>query len=84
MTEAIEMEDAPRIGARITDKSAIPDDEMVHSWIGTEAFAYWLELRAWIEQFYPGLFMPEWLYGGQNKGWSLRYKNIKAFCTFCP
>lgn len=41
-------------------------------------------LQNWIEEFYPGVFAPEWLYGGKKRGWSLRYKKTKAFCTFVP
>ena len=78
------MEQAPRIGDRITDKSAAPDDAAIRDWIGAEAFGHWIELRSWIEEFYPGIFAPEWLYGGQKKGWSLRYKKTRAFCTFLP
>jgi hypothetical protein len=77
-------ETVPQIGDRITDKSAPPDDSAVHDWIGPEAFEHWVELRNWIEEFYPGVFAPDWLYGGNNRGWSLRYKKTKAFCTFLP
>ena len=73
-----------QIGDRITDKSAPPDDSAVHDWIGPEAFERWAELRNWIEDFYPGVFVPDWLYGGKKRGWSLRYKKTKAFCTFLP
>lgn len=75
---------APQIGDRITDKSAPPDDSAVRDWIGPKAFGHWAELRKWIEAFYPGVFAPDWLYGGKKRGWSLRYKKTKAFCTFLP
>ena len=78
------MEQSPQIGDRITDKSAPPDDATVRDWIGPEASKHWAELRSWIEEYYPGVFVPEWLYGGQKRGWSLRYKKTKAFCTFLP
>ena len=29
-------------------------------------------------------FVPDWLYRGKKRGWSLRYKKSKAFCTFLP
>ena len=32
----------------------------------------------------PRRFSPDWLYGGKKRGWSLRYKKTKAFCTFLP
>ena len=78
------MEQPLRIGDRITDKSAPPDDSTVRDWIGPGAFKHWTELQNWIEQFYPGVFVPEWLYGGKKRGWSLRYKKTRAFCTFLP
>ena len=74
----------PQIGDRITDKSASPDDRAVREWIGPDAFEHWAELRNWIDKFYPGVFVPDWLYGGMNRGWSLRYKKTKAFTTLVP
>ncbi|EJC84292.1 hypothetical protein Rleg4DRAFT_6107 [Rhizobium leguminosarum bv. trifolii WSM2297] len=74
----------PQIGDRITDKSAPPDNSAVREWIGPEAFERWDELRDWIDEFYPGVFAPDWLYGGKYRGWSLRYKKTKAFTTFVP
>lgn len=78
------MELSPQIGDRISDKSAPPDDSAVRDWIGSKAFAHWVELRKWIEAFYPDVFSPDWLYGGKKRGWSLRYKKTKAFCTLLP
>lgn len=75
---------SPQIGDRITNKLAAPDDKAVRKWIGPEAFEHWVELRRWIDEFYPGVFSPDWLYGGKNRGWSLRYKKTKAFCTLVP
>ncbi|WP_424626798.1 DUF3788 domain-containing protein [Bradyrhizobium sp. SYSU BS000235] len=78
------MEQSPQIGDRITDKSAPPNDNTVRHWIGTAAFKHWSELQNWIEEYYPSVFAPEWLYRGKTRGWSLRYKKTKAFCTFLP
>jgi hypothetical protein len=78
------MEQSPQIGDRITDKSAPPDDKTVRDWIGPDAFKHWAELRNWIQACYPGVFAPDWLYGGKNRGWSLRYKKSKALCTLVP
>lgn len=78
------MDQCLQIGARITDKSAPPDDGTVRDWIGPGAFRHWAELQNWIEEFYPGVFAPEWLYGGKTRGWSLRYKKTRAFCTLLP
>jgi len=74
----------PQIGDRLTDKSAPPDDSAVRQWIGADAFEHWAKLRNWIDESYPGVFTPDWLYGGKNRGWSLHYKKTKAFCTLVP
>lgn len=78
------MELAPEIGNRITDKSAPPNESTVRDWIGEKAFEHWAGLQNWIEEYYPGVFAPEWLYGGKKRGWSLRYKKTRAFCTLVP
>ena len=78
------MEQSLQTGDRMTDKSAPPDDGSVREWIGPGAFEQWVDLRNWIEAFYPGVFSPDWLYGGKKRGWSLRYKKTKAFCTLLP
>jgi len=74
----------PQIGDRITGKTAAPDDAGIREWIGPEAFGRWAELRNWIDQVYPGVFATDWLYGGKNRGWSLRFKKVKAFTTLVP
>jgi hypothetical protein len=74
----------PQIGDRITDRSAPPDDGAVRRWIGPKAFGHWAEIRHWIDESYPGVFAPDWLYGGKSRGWSLRYKKTRAFCTLVP
>jgi hypothetical protein len=77
-------ETVPQIGDRITGKSAQPDDSAVREWIGPDAFKHWTELRTWIDDFDPSVFEPDWLYGGKNRGWTLRYKKTKAFTTMVP
>lgn len=74
----------PQLGDRITDKSAQPNDSVVRDWIGPAAFEHWTELTRWIDTYYPSVFEPEWLYAGKKRGWSLRYKKTKAFCTLLP
>lgn len=78
------MEQLPRLGDRITDKSAAPDESTVRDWLGPKAFQHWVRLQSWIDASYPEVFDPEWLYGGKKRGWSLRYKKTKAFCTLLP
>jgi hypothetical protein len=76
---------SPRIGDRmVIGKSTPPDDGTVRDWIGAGVFRHWTQLQNWIDESYPGVFAPEWLYGGKKRGWSLRYKKTKAFCTFLP
>lgn len=78
------MEQVPQIGDRIIDPSAAPNIDAIRDWIGLAAFSHWIALQSWIEASYPGVFAPEWLYGGRKKGWSLRYRKTRAFCTFLP
>jgi hypothetical protein len=72
------------IGDRIADKSSPPGERAVRDWLGDEAFKRWSDLRSWIEASYPGVFEPDWLYGGKKRGWSLRYKKTRALCTLLP
>jgi len=78
------MEPSLQIGDRITGKSAPPDESAIRGWLGPDAFEHWIGLRTWIDASYPGVFEPDWLYGGKKRGWSLRYKKTKAFCTLLP
>ena len=78
------MNHSPEIGSRITDTSVPPDETAVRDWIGPDAFTRWAALREWIGGSYPGVFTPDWVYGGKKHGWSLRYKKSKAFCTLVP
>ena len=78
------MEHSHQIGDRIADKSSPPDDKTVRDWLGPKVFKHWADLRSWIETYYPAVFAPDWLYGGKKRGWSLRYRKTKAFCTLLP
>ncbi len=69
---------------RITRAGAAPDEKTVADWIGPRCFSRWTAIRRHIESQYPGVFSPEWLYGGKKHGWSLRYKKSKSFCTLIP
>jgi hypothetical protein len=82
--EESNMKQSPQIGDRITEKSAPPNERAVRDWMGPEAFKHWTELQSWIEASYPGVFAPDWRYGGNKRGWSLRYKKTKALCTLLP
>lgn len=68
----------------LTEPEGPPDDSRVAEWIGPVAFGFWKRMAGLIEDTWPGVFVPEWLYGGRKYGWSLRYKKSKSFCTFVP
>ncbi|MDK4717952.1 DUF3788 domain-containing protein [Rhizobium sp. CNPSo 3968] len=74
----------PKIGDRIAGNSTPPDDGAIREWLGSEAYGRWTELRTWIDASYPGVFAPDWLYGGKNCGWSLRFKKTRALTTLVP
>lgn len=69
---------------RMTDQNHSPSEAEVEEWVGKEAFRYWKQVTDRIEERYPGIFVPEWLFGGRKHGWSLRYKKSKSFCTLIP
>lgn len=69
---------------RMTQRGNPPSDAELGTWIGKEAHQYWHRLILLIDQHYPGVFTPEWLFGGKKHGWSLRYKKGKSFCTLIP
>jgi hypothetical protein len=72
------------IGDRIAGKASHPDERAIRDWLGPEAFVHWDELRNWIDEFYPNVFSPDWIYGGKKRGWALRYKENRAFCSLFP
>jgi hypothetical protein len=69
---------------RMTQRDNPPSDYEIGEWIGKEALKYWKHITHLIEQTYPNVFTPEWLFGGKKHGWSLRYKKSKSFCTMIP
>ena len=69
---------------RLTDPEAPPKPQQIRNWIGSAGNACWMRAADMIERNYPGVFAPEWLYGGKKHGWSLRYKKNRSFCTFIP
>ncbi len=68
----------------IVDPGAPPTDSQVEAWLGDQAYAFWKRVVQFIDQNYPNVFSPEWLFGGKKHGWSLRYKKSKSFCTLIP
>jgi len=69
---------------RMTNRDNPPSASEIEDWIGREAYGHWKDVGQLIEQNYPKVFEPEWLFGGQKHRWSLRYKKSKSFCTFIP
>ena len=61
-----------------------PTPSKVVAWIGRDAYKFWKRITHLIEQNYPNVFSPEWLFGGKKYGWSLRYRRGKSFCTLIP
>jgi hypothetical protein len=69
---------------RMTDRDCVPDAKSVARWIGARNFKRWTRVVEFIEANYPGVFEPDWIYGGKKHGWGLRYKKSKSFCTLIP
>lgn len=74
----------PDTGQRIVEPGSPPDEATVFSWLGADQTRYWRAITAHITETYPGVFEPEWIYGGRKHGWSLRYKKSRSFCTLIP
>jgi hypothetical protein len=72
------------ISNRLTDPKRAPKDVEIARWVGSRGIKCWRQVREFIDENYPGVFSPEWLFGGKKHGWSLRYKRGKSFCTFVP
>jgi len=71
-------------GNRMTQPDKPPTDSEIVEWVGNKAHRYWKNVTQLIEQIYPDVFTPDWLFGGKKHGWSLRYKKSKSFCTLIP
>ncbi len=71
-------------GERMVDRSKEPDLQSVAAWIGEENYQRWGSTLQFIETNYPGVFQPEWVFGGKKHGWGLRFKKSKSFCTLIP
>lgn len=69
---------------RLVEPDGPPSIAKVKAWMGAEAYGFFDHITKTIGHHYPGVFVPEWLYGGKKHGWSLRYKKSKSFCTLIP
>lgn len=68
---------------RMVNRDTQPDESSLADFLGKKSHDYWTRIVGFIDSTYPGIFSPEWLYGGKH-GWSLRYKKSKSFCTLIP
>jgi hypothetical protein len=66
------------------DGSRQPDAESVAMWLGASEYKHWTRLLEFIERNYPGVFTPDWIFGGKKYGWGLRFKKSKSFYTLIP
>jgi len=72
------------LGHRMVDGSGQPDAGSVAPWVGAQSYRRWRHLVEFIESSYPGVFTPDWVFGGKKYGWGLRFKKSKSFCTLIP
>jgi hypothetical protein len=71
-------------GQRMLDESIVPDARSISKWIRSTNYQRWTQLLRFIESNYPGVFAPDWLFGGKKHGWGLRFKRSQSFCTLIP
>ena len=69
---------------RMTDPEGPPSFEKLEALLGPQGWIYWVGITGFIAHNHPGVFEPDWLYGGKKHGWSLRYKKSKSYCTLIP
>jgi len=72
------------VGERMLDGSRQPDTRSVATWLGASEHKHWTRLLEFIGANYPGVFTPDWIFGGKKYGWGLRFKKSKSFCTLIP
>ncbi len=68
----------------MTNGAEKPDEKGVLKWIGSKNYRRWEKIIRFIESNYPGVFDPDWRFGGRKYGWALRFKKSKSFCTLFP
>ncbi len=71
-------------GERMVDRDNRPDARSVSRWVGPRNYQRWSRILEFIEANYPGVFSPDWVFGGKKHGWGLRFKKSKSFCTLIP
>jgi hypothetical protein len=71
-------------GERMLDGRKPPGTKGVSKWVGAANFKRWMRIINFIEANYPGVFEPDWQFGGEKHGWGLRFKRSKCLCTLIP
>jgi len=70
---------------RMIDVMQKPTIEMVSEFIGKDEFRHWTAITKFIEDNYAGLYNTnDWIFGGKEFGWGLRFKKTKLLCTLIP
>jgi hypothetical protein len=72
------------IGQRMLDGTKQPEAHQISAWLGPVNYKRWKNILQFIETNYPGVFAPDWQFGGKKHGWGLRFKKSKSFCTLIP
>ncbi len=72
------------LGQRMLDGTKEPDAGSVQAWIGARNYKRWARLLKFIDENYPGVFTPDWIFSGKKYGWWLRFKKSKSFCGLFP
>jgi hypothetical protein len=68
----------------MADGGTEPNARSVAAWVGRDNYRRWMPPTDFIESNYPGVFTPDWVFGGKKYGWGLRFKKSKSFCTLVP
>ena len=53
---------------RMTESGKPPTPSQIAAWIGRDTYGFWKRVTQLIEQYYPGVFSPQWLFGGKKHG----------------
>ncbi|MBN1508376.1 MAG: DUF3788 domain-containing protein [Sedimentisphaerales bacterium] len=72
------------LSQRMVDGNAPPEAASVAGWVGRDSYKRWMHLVEFIDVSYPGVFSPDWIFGGRKYGWGLRFKKSRSFCTLIP
>ncbi len=72
------------LGERMANGDSKPDASSLAAWMGPRNYRRWIDIVQFIETNYPGIFVPDWIFGGKKYGWGLRFKKSKSFCTLIP